>query len=642
VRATVIIVESHIFLMKRLMDQIDFPAWLASLHHDGSPDYVSNTYPVLGESVQLRLRVEAAAPIQRALLRIFPDGEQAFLPMIQVESPAHLQFWTVELPIRMPATHYRFLLQSADGVWWHSAAGPSAFEPLDQTDFQILAGYNPPAWVQESVFYQIFPDRFANGDPANDPRPEDYEYRGQRPQTLPWGSPPLQDQHPGIVFYGGDLPGITQHLDYLADLGVNALYLTPVFTALSNHKYDVMDYEHVDPHFGGDEALVELRRGLDQLGMRYLLDIVPNHCGWAHPWFQRARQSADAAEADFFTFRQRPDDYESWLGVWSLPKLNYRSAGLCQAMYAGQDAVFRRWLRPPFRADGWRVDVANMLGRQGEIQMGEEVAHGLRAAVKETDPQAYLIGENFFDATRQLQGDQWDGVMNYAGFATPLLHWLSGVQISAIGLKEPVNGPALSTQGLAAVWRSRLAGIPWAVALQQYNLLGSHETMRARSHLAENDALHRLAVTILLTYPGVPGLYYGDEIGMLDQPGLRSRACIEWDSERWDHDLRNFFKDLIHLRRSSPALQRGGFQIVTVEEHLIAFQRSLGAERWLVIAQRSASPRPAGPLDLRSAGLPDGTRLREHFSGQEALVRGGWLDCPVLPQGATLWKMDAC
>ena len=153
------------------------------------------------------------------------------------------------------------------------------------------------------------------------------------------------------------------------------------------------------------------------------------------------------------------------------------------AMYTGQEAVFRRWLRPPFRADGWRVDVANMLGRQGEIQMGEEVAHGIRAAVKETDPQAYLIGENFFDATRQLQGDQFDGVMNYAGFATPLLHWLTGVQISAIGLKEPVNGPPLSTAGLAAVWRSRLAGIPWAIALQQYNLLGSHDTS-ARPHRA--------------------------------------------------------------------------------------------------------------------------------------------------------------
>ena len=147
-------------------------------------------------------------------------------------------------------------------------------------------------------------------------------------------------------------------------------------------------------------------------------------------------------------------------------------------------------------------------------------------------------------------------------------------------------------------------------------------------------------MTLLLTYPGVPGLYYGDEIGMLDQPGLRSRACMEWDSERWNHDLRNFFKDLIHLRRSSPALQRGGFQIVTVEEHLIAYQRALGSERWLVIAQRNASPRPAGPLDLRVAGLPDGDapvrafqRAESTGSGRLAGLSGTAAGCDPLASG---------
>lgn len=621
------------------MTLFHIPAWLASLHHDGSPDFVSNTYPALGQSVQIRLQAAAGAPIQRACLRIFPDGEQAFIEMKRQAAPAHLQYWAAELPIREPLTNYRFLLQTADGLWWYTAAGATDYNPLDAADFKILAGYNPPAWVLESVFYQIFPDRFANGDPSTDPQPDEYEYRGHRPYTLPWGIQPDPNQHHGVIFYGGDLPGITQHLDYLADLGVNALYLTPVFTALSNHKYDVMDYEHVDPHFGGDTALVELRQELDRRGMRYILDIVPNHCGWMHPWFQRARLDEHAPEADFFTFRRRPDEYEAWLGVWSLPKLNYRSAELRRRMYAGSEAVFRRWLRPPFRADGWRVDVANMLGRQGEIQMAEEVAHGIRAAVKETNPQAYLIGENFFDATRQLQGDEFDGVMNYSGFSTPLLHWLHRSEIQGLGMSEPVGGPPLSSSALAAAWQSRLAAIPWAVALQQYNLLGSHDTPRARSVLGGNDALHRLAVTVLLTFPGVPGLYYGDEIGLLDQTGLRSRACMEWDPTRWNHELREFFKELIRLRRTSPALQRGGFQVVAVEADLIAFQRSLGGERWLVTAWRGAQPRPAGPLDVTPSGLAEGTRLREHFSGQTAVIQNGYLMLPQLPQGAGLWKV---
>jgi len=622
------------------MAQFSPPAWLTSLHHDGSPDFVSNLYPALPGNVEVRLQAAAEAPLHQVWLRIFPDGEQAFLPLTRQASAPHLQIWAVDLPIRMRVTHYRFLLQSPDGLWWLSAAGPAASEPLDHTDFQIIADYQPPAWVLESVFYQVFPDRFANGDPSNDPSPQDFEYHGHHPCCLPWGSPPPPDQHHGLIFYGGDLQGITQHLDYLSDLGVNALYLNPLFTAYSNHKYDVMDYEQVDPHLGGDAALVELRAALDRRGMRYLLDIVPNHCGWAHPWFQRALQDENAPEAEFFTFRQRPNEYESWLGVWSLPKLNYRSPELRQRMYAGQDSIFRRWLRPPFRADGWRVDVANMLGRQGALQMGEDVAHGIRAAVKETHPGAYLIGENFFDATRQLQGDQWDGVMNYAGFSGPLLSWLSETRIQAIGMPEPVIGPPLSTEALAAVWRSRLAGIPWAIALQQYNLLGSHDTSRARSILGGNDALHRLAVTLLLTFPGVPGLYYGDEIGLVDEPGLRSRACMEWNPARWDHDLLAFFKDVIHLRRNSAALQRGGFQIVCLEEDTLAYQRRLGNERWLVIARRSAEPRPAAPLHLVPAGLAEGTRLREHFSGQTAQVKAGWLEAPQLPQGATLWRVE--
>jgi hypothetical protein len=156
------------------------------------------------------------------------------------EPPA--QWWESELLIDEPSVHYRFIIDAADGIWHYSAAGLSAHVPLDRTDFRILADYDPPGWPLETVFYQIFPDRFANGDPSTDPRPEEYEYRGHRPMTYPWETPPPPDQLGPLVFYGGDLPGIESHLEYLADLGVNALYLNPVFTALSNHKYDVADY----------------------------------------------------------------------------------------------------------------------------------------------------------------------------------------------------------------------------------------------------------------------------------------------------------------------------------------------------------------------------------------------------------------
>lgn len=616
-----------------------FPAWLASVHHDGSQKYVSNPYPRLGDKVLLRLRHSPHAPIERVVLRTFPDGEQHYTPMQPGPLEPAARWWEVELVVDQPIFHYRFSLQAADGVWLYSAGGPSAHDPLDIFDFRLLAGYRPPSWLSQAVFYQIFPDRFANGDPSTDPRPEEYDFRGHRPHTYPWGSPPESDHFFGLVFYGGDLPGIQQRLDYLQELGVNALYLNPIFTAYTNHKYDVADYEHVDPHFGGDGALQNLSQALRERGMRYILDIVPNHSGYMHPWFQAARQDASAPEAEFYTFNQHPDDYATWLGVWALPKLNYRSQELRERIYASPQSVFRRWLRPPYSAAGWRVDVANMLGRQGADQLGVEVTQGIRQAVKSTDPEAYLIGENFFDATPQLQGDQYDGVMNYMGFKTPLLYWLRGYRQRSFGMSDAITSPVpWPTAAFEQALRERRAAIPWVIALQQFNLLDSHDTSRIRSELHGNDNLLRLAVILLFTYPGTPCIYYGDEIGMQDDDRLSSRGCMIWDETNWDHDLLAFYRQLIALRKSSAALQTGGFQTLAVESDLLAYLREDGQSRYLIVAQRSPTPRLPGPLPVAHAAIPDGMLFKEHFSGVERAVENGCLPLPEQPQGATIWK----
>ena len=617
------------------------PRWLSSVHHDGSPRYLSSLHPRLGERVRVRLRTGAAAPLRRAFLRTCPDGEESLTPLAPVEADGPARWWEAVLVVTEPVVQYRFTLEAEDGVWFHGAAGPSAHDPTDATDFRLLAGEPPPSWLASAVFYQIFPDRFANGDPSFDPRPEEYEYRGGRPRTFPWGTPPPADQPFPLVFYGGDLAGIVQRIEHVIRLGANALYLNPVFTAPSNHRYDVADFDHVDPHLGGDAALARLREALTARGLRYLLDLVPNHVGVSHRWFGSAQVDRSSPEAAFFTFQEHPHRYLSWLGSRSLPKLDYRSGELLRRMVTAPDAVVRRWLRPPYSADGWRVDVANMLGRAGEVQLSAEVARAIRRAVKETRPDAYLVGEHFFDASPMLQGDQWDAVMNYAGFSGPLWTWLRGQRQRAKGIDPDIASPVpSSTAALEAAWRSRRAAVPWAVATRQYNPLGSHDVPRIRTVLSGRDALHRLAAAVQFTYPGLPAIYYGDEIGMENVPGLGERGCMIWDEARWDHSLFAYYQELAALRRGTPALQDGGFQVLAVEGDTIAYQREGAEGRVVVVAHRGEEARPAGPVPVADGGLPEGLELVERFSGRTVRVRDGQLAIPEQPQGATIWVAE--
>jgi len=610
--------------------------WLRSIHHDGSPLYVQTTGGGIGDAASIRLRAAADAPLEAVFLRSCPDGEQSIVPMRAGPVEGACRWWQLELPLRMLRTGYRFLLRTAAGTRWYNAAGVQAHYPTDANDFKLLAGYQAPAWVRDAVFYQIFPDRFADGDPTNNVVDGAYLYRGRPVVARPWGATPRRE-YAAIEFFGGDLQGITQRLDYLADLGVNALYLNPIFEAPSNHKYDVADYEHVDPHLGGDAGLAALRRALDERAMHLVLDIVPNHCGATHPWFTTAQADAGAPSAEFFTFRRHPDEYECWLGVPTLPKLDYRSERLRELMYAGEDAVMRRWLRPPFRIDGWRIDVANMLGRQGPSDLGHKLGRGIRRAVKAENPAAYLLGEHFFDGTPHLQGSELDATMNYQGFTFPLWRWLAGFELGA-GAEAWGDPRPMATADMAAQWTAFRAAIPWQIATQQFNLLGSHDTPRLRHILGGDLARLRVAAALLFTYPGVPCIYYGDEIGLDGAGDPECRRTMPWDEGEWDHELRAFFQQLIALRRQAPALRWGGFQLLHAAGDSVAFQREAPEERLLVVARRADDGLRA--LDVSHGALPDGARLRELLTGAEAVVSGGRLPLDGLPAvGAQLWHM---
>ena len=537
----------------------------------------------------------------------------------------------------MPVVCYRFVLLTPEGLWHRNAAGMHAHTPTDYADFRLLTDYAAPRWVHRSVFYQIFPDRFADGDPANNVRTGEWTYRGRPTQARTWDERPNQS-NPSLEFYGGDLQGIAQRLPYLVDLGVDALYLNPIFTAPSVHRYDVVDYDNVDPHLGGNEALIDLRRALSERDMRLMLDLVPNHCGAEHPWFKAAQADPHSPSAEYFTFTRHPDEYVSWLGVRSLPKLNYQSEALRERVYGAHDSVFRRWLRPPYSIDAWRVDVANMLGRQGATQLNAEVTRGIRVAVKETNADAYLIGENFFDATAQLQGDMYDGNMHYRGFTVPLWDWLYERPLAHPTITEElVTGTCLPTDALAQSWTAFSAPIPWVITLQQFILIDSHDTARIRTLVSGNDRLHRLAAAVQLTFPGVPCIFYGDEVGLEGEEANTARRTMPWDEAHWDRDIHDFYRRLIRLRRTSEALATGGFQILHTDADTIVYLRDTADEQIIVVAYRGTEQRPAGSLLVAHGAIADGTRFVELLTGVEAVVANGMLPLPAMEQGPAIW-----
>jgi alpha-glucosidase len=614
------------------------PSWLAHALHKPTADYLSNPNPALGETLTLRLLVPIQAKPDQVVLRTIPNGEQQFTAMQPQSERDGYRVWEAALKINEPRVSYRFAIQTEGRVWWLNALGASLHTPLALFDFKLLADFQPISWLERSVFYQIFPDRFANGDLSNDPVEEtDARYRYTR-KTFAWGEKAARDRRL-MPFYGGDLAGIEAHLDYLEQLGVNALYLNPIFTAFTNHRYDVINFHEVDPVLGGDQALISLRQALSQRDMRYVLDIVPNHCGFMHPWFQSALHDEDSNEKGYFYFGENKQDYVSWMGFGHMPKLNYASDALRREMIEGEDAVFAYWLKPPFAADGWRVDVGNMLGRHDEHQINLELLRSIRSAVKRVSSEAYLVGENFFEATEQLQGDGWDAVMNYTGFVDPILHWLTGYEQDALRCEAVLKTDIpWDTATMLQAWNENLASIPWQIALQQFNLLDSHDTPRLLTLLHGDNVLSQLAAIVQFTFPGVPCLYYGDEIGLTNEEGFDSRNCFLWDEQQWDQESLDFYKKLIALRRTSLALARGEFRVLHSDENLVIYARLLGEEWVLVTANRSEQPQPPMRLEVPALSLAGEREFNALFGSGCVKAGNGWLELPGIPKGGEVWQ----
>lgn len=412
-----------------------------------------------------------------------------------------------------------------------------------------------PDWVKNAVFYQIFPDRFARSGQVD----------AHDTVTLkPWGHPPEAQG-----FQGGDLYGIVQHLDYLQELGVTALYLNPIFASAANHRYHTYDYYTVDPLLGGNEALHTLLDAAHQRDIRVVLDGVFNHASrgfW--PFHHVLENGADSPYTDWFHLHDTPlrpyndsapANYDAWAGLRALPKLNTDHPPVRAFILD----VATHWIEQG--VDGWRLDVPN------EID-DDDFWRTFRDRVKSTDPDAYICGEIWTPADRWLQGDQFDGVMNYPltdslfGFVAP--NTLRGFDHEHFDF-APRTGTEFTREVMSVFTR-----YPESIQQAQLNVLDSHDTPRILHTLGNNVAAMKLAVLFQMTMPGAPCIYYGDEIGMSSAGDPYCREAFPWSDEaRWNDSLLSFYQQATALRNNHPVLRTGSVSAIQATDRQAVFRR---------------------------------------------------------------------
>lgn len=595
---------------------------LALPHHDPSGRYVDQPQPGLGDRITISVEL-GEEPTDRAWLRTVRDGEQDWV--VGVRDGDHLRF---ELDCTQTVVNYRFQLETASGPRWLTGTGLHDWDPPDIYDFRLLTNGGGPSWITDHVWYQIFPDRFATTGLHRNAA----QSAGDWAWWSDWDDPIAVGTAAMTQLYGGDLDGITEHLHHLVDLGVGGVYLTPVFPARSNHRYDVTTFDRVDPILGGDEALVRLSAAAREAGLRTMTDLTLNHTGSHHEWFLGAQADATSTEAAFYHFNDHPDDYESWLKVTSLPKLDHRSSELRRRLYEGSNSVLGRYLRPPYDMAGWRIDVANMTGRHGQIDLNHEVARIARATIDAIDPERWLVAEHFFDSSRDAPGDGWHGVMNYAGVTRPLASWLGRFTALEAFMAGPGQPPRDGVQ-MARSMDAVRASLPWQVTMASMSLLGSHDTARWRSMATSDDAA-LVGFGLLMSLPGTPVFFYGDEIGLTGATSELARRPFPWDPSAWDQRFLAWYRQLVALRNSEPALRTGGFRWVDVAPDAIVFLRETADSRLLVRAARAATTELAVPTPLLRA-----TEAEPLIDADRLTADAGRLTLPGDGPAFSVWRL---
>ena len=635
-----------------------------ALFCDGTEGYVYPPEPKESELVTFRFRT-AKDDVDRVGLVTSADTYVMEKECTQGE----FDYYTFETRLGEEPFRYCFEVQSGTEKYYYGRCGISR-EILEYYNFVVVPGFSTPDWAKGAVMYQIFTDRFYNGDKSNDVETNEYYYIGDYSQRVTnW------DKYPANMgvreFYGGDLQGVMDKLDYLQELGVEVVYFNPLFVSPSNHKYDIQDYDYIDPHYGkivddggevlpdgvtdnsqatkykkrttglknleaSNELFIKLVEELHRRGMKVILDGVFNHCGSFNKWMDRERiyegekdyepgayVSADSPYRSYFRFfKEGPENwpyngnYDGWWGHDTLPKLNYEDSVKLEnyILYIG-----RKWVSPPYNVDGWRLDVAADLGRSNEYN--HDFWKKFRTAVKDANPNALILAEHYGDPSDWLKGDEWDTVMNYDAFMEPITWFLTGMEKHSDEAREELLGNIDNFIGSMAHHMSNMLTPSLQVAM---NELSNHDHSRFLTrtnhmvgrveHLGAeaaneyvNKAVMREAVVMQMTWVGAPTIYYGDEAGVCGFTDPDNRRTYPWGRE--DHELIAFHKEAIRIHKEHPALRTGSLKILGGEENVLSYARFKGNDR-IVIVINNRSERTEVKVPVWEAEIPAKCRMK--------------------------------
>ncbi|MEC1549254.1 glycoside hydrolase family 13 protein [Bacillus rugosus] len=547
----------------------------AAIHHQ---PFSSDAYSYDGRTVHIKIRTKKGDadhirfiwgdPYEYNVGR-WSANEQ---PMRKIAATDLHDYWFAEVVPPYRRLQYAFVItdHQEDIFFGSSGVCPYNEKTLETTHYYFKLPFvheadtfQAPEWAKSTVWYQIFPERFANG--REDLSPEN---------ALPWGSkdPDVND------FFGGDLQGIIDKLDYLEDLGVNGVYLTPIFSAPSNHKYDTLDYYSIDPHFGDPALFRTLVSQLHQRGMRIMLDAVFNHIGSASPqWQDVVKNGAQSRYKDWFhihSFPVKEDNYDRFAFTPHMPKLNTANPEVQR--YLLDIALY--WIRE-FDIDGWRLDVAN------------EVDHvfwkTFRQAVSAEKPDVYIVGEIWHSAEPWLRGDEFHAVMNYP-FTEPMIEYFADGTILASRMAHRVNAHLMN--GMKQVNEV------------MFNLLDSHDTKRLLTRCRNDEKKARALLAFMFAQTGSPCIYYGTEIGLDGENDPLCRKCMVWEKEKQNQGMLRFMKRLIALRKQENALLTEGnleWNLLDDQNHFISFSRTLDEKTLMYFFNQGDATRHVSLRDLK-------------------------------------------